>query len=120
MKGEALGMIETYGLAALIAAADGAAKTADVQIYTYEKADAGILTVYIIGDVSSVSEAVEAGAFIARSMGKLLHCSIIPRPDADVLPLIKFRHLLPSLPRGPAGRPPLLRKERSDNPASIG
>ena len=91
MRGEALGMIETYGLAALIAAADGAAKTADVQIYTYEKADAGILTVYIIGDVSSVSEAVEAGASIARSMGRLLHRSVIPRPDPDVLPHIKSK-----------------------------
>ncbi|UVI30509.1 BMC domain-containing protein [Paenibacillus spongiae] len=116
MKREALGMIETYGLAAMIAAADGAAKTADVQIYTYEKADAGIMTVYIAGDVAAVSEAVEAGASIARSMGKLLHRSVIPGPAADVLPLIKPRQQSAAGQakkprRSTAGRSLLSRKE---------
>jgi len=38
----ALGMIETYGLPALIAAADAAAKTADVKVTMYETVAAGV------------------------------------------------------------------------------
>jgi microcompartment protein CcmL/EutN len=76
-------MIETLGLTALIAAADSAAKTADVQVYTYEKADAGIMTVYLYGDISSVQEAVRVGRETAKAMGKLLHYSVIPSPAVD-------------------------------------
>ncbi|WP_449267216.1 BMC domain-containing protein [Gordoniibacillus kamchatkensis] len=50
--GMALGMLETMGMPALIAAADAAAKAADVRVAAYEKADAGIVTVYVLGDVA--------------------------------------------------------------------
>lgn len=84
-----LGMIETLGLPALIAAADAAAKAADVKVVTYEGADAGIVTVYVIGDVSSVQSAVDAGAEAARRVGRLLHSHVIPRPDENVPKMIK-------------------------------
>lgn len=84
----ALGMIETLGLPALIAAADAAAKTADVSVTTYEKADAGIVTVYIVGDVASVRAAVEAGEAEARRIGTLLASHVIPRPDATVAEML--------------------------------
>ncbi|KQL46725.1 carbon dioxide concentrating mechanism/carboxysome shell protein [Brevibacillus choshinensis] len=84
-----LGMIETLGLPALIAAADAAAKAADVKVVTYEGADAGIVTVYVIGDVSSVQAAVDAGADAARRVGRLLHSHVIPRPDENVPKMIK-------------------------------
>ncbi|MED1791318.1 BMC domain-containing protein [Brevibacillus nitrificans] len=85
----ALGMIETLGLPALIAAADAAAKAANVKIVTYEGADAGIVTVYVIGDVSSVQAAVDAGADAARRVGRLLHSHVIPRPDENVPKMVK-------------------------------
>lgn len=94
LNGQALGMIETLGFTALIAAADCAAKTADVTIYCYEKADAGIMTVYIYGDISSVKEAVNAGKEVANSMGKLLHYSVIPRPAFDFSLWIKQKKAL--------------------------
>jgi microcompartment protein CcmL/EutN len=84
-----LGMIETLGLPALIAAADAAAKAADVKVVSYEGADAGIVTVYVIGDVSSVQAAVDAGADAARRVGRLLHSHVIPRPDENVPRMIK-------------------------------
>lgn len=84
-----LGMIETLGLPALIAAADAAAKAADVKVATYEGADGGIVTVYVIGDVSSVQAAVDAGADAARRVGRLLHSHVIPRPDENVPRMIK-------------------------------
>ncbi|RNB90490.1 BMC domain-containing protein [Brevibacillus fluminis] len=86
MEGAAfsLGMIETWGFPALVAAADAAAKAADVKIVTYQGADAGIVTVYVIGDVSSVQAAVDAGAQAASRVGRLLHVHVIARPDASV------------------------------------
>ncbi|MGE5704156.1 MAG: BMC domain-containing protein [Clostridia bacterium] len=90
MKGAhfALGMIETWGFPALIAAADAAAKAADVKVVTYQGADAGIVTIYMIGDVASVQAAVDAGAQAADQVGKLLHSHVIARPDASVPPMI--------------------------------
>jgi ethanolamine utilization protein EutM len=85
----ALGMIETWGIPALIAAADAAAKTADVRVTTYEKADAGLVTVYIRGDVSSVKAAVDAGAVAAQAVGKLISAHVIPRPDAELVRMLQ-------------------------------
>ncbi|MFC5469858.1 BMC domain-containing protein [Cohnella suwonensis] len=86
---KALGMIETWGYPALIAAADAAAKTADVQVTAYEKADAGIVTVYVLGDVASVQTAIEAGGEAAKRVGKLLATHVIPRPDASVFAMVE-------------------------------
>ncbi|GFZ96382.1 hypothetical protein GCM10008018_48420 [Paenibacillus marchantiophytorum] len=84
-----LGMIETHGLPALIAAADAAAKTADVRVTAYEQVDAGIVTIYIWGDVAAVKAAVDAGADEARRVGKLLATHVIPRPDPSVYEMIR-------------------------------
>lgn len=84
-----LGMIETWGFPALVAAADAAAKAADVQVVTYEGADAGIVTIYVIGDVSSVQAAVEIGAAEAKRVGTLLSSHVIARPDRSVPQMIQ-------------------------------
>jgi ethanolamine utilization protein EutM len=81
----ALGMIETIGLTSLIAAADEAVKTADVRIVTYEKPDAGIVTVYFIGDVAAVKEAVSAGVQKAKELGEYRASHVIPRLDKNVI-----------------------------------
>ncbi|MFD0617893.1 BMC domain-containing protein [Paenibacillus sp. GCM10027629] len=83
-KHEALGMIETWGIPALITASDAAAKAADVRVVTLEKADAGIVTIYLVGDVASVRAAVDAGQEAARKVGKLLSAHVIARPDLQV------------------------------------
>jgi len=87
-KGYSLGMIETLGYPALIAAADAASKAADVQVITYEGADAGIVTVYVIGDVASVQAAVDVGAEEAKRVGRLLHSHVIARPGESVYQMI--------------------------------
>ncbi|MED3907402.1 BMC domain-containing protein [Geobacillus thermodenitrificans] len=87
MKGSdhALGMIETIGLTSLIAAADEAVKAADIRIVTYQKPEAGIVTVYFIGDVASVKEAVLAGMQKAQEVGEYRASYVIPRPDENVI-----------------------------------
>lgn len=87
-SGYALGMIETLGFPALVAATDAAAKAADVRCVTYQGADAGIVTIYIVGDVASVTAAVAVGEAEARRVGQLRHSRVIPRPDRSVLQMI--------------------------------
>jgi microcompartment protein CcmL/EutN len=88
-KSLALGIIETIGLPGLIAAADAAAKAADVKVVRYEGVDAGIVTVYVIGDVSSVQAAIAAGTAEARRVGQWRHSHVIPGPDESVKRLIQ-------------------------------
>lgn len=77
-------MIETYGFPAMVAAADAAGKAADVKVLTYQGADAGLVTIFIVGDVSSVQSAVAVGEAEAKKVGQFRHSHIIARPDHSV------------------------------------
>ena len=82
--GEALGMIETKGLVALIEAADAMVKAANVTLVGWEKIGSGYVTVLCRGDVASVKAATDAGAGAARRVGELLAVHVIPRPHANL------------------------------------
>ncbi len=85
MNGNALGMIETRGLVALIQATDAMLKAASVELSSpVIKLDGGVVSVMVKGDVSSVRAAVEAGAEAASRAGELLAAHVIPRPG-DVI-----------------------------------
>jgi microcompartment protein CcmL/EutN len=84
----ALGLIETRGLIGAIEAADAAIKAADVTLVGRERADAGLMTIKIIGDIAAVRSAVDAGAAAAQRVGELVSVHVIPRPDDDVELLI--------------------------------
>jgi hypothetical protein len=60
--GEALGMIETKGLVAMIEAADAMVKAAKVTLVGWEKIGAGYVTAIVRGDVAAVKAATDAGA----------------------------------------------------------
>jgi microcompartment protein CcmL/EutN len=90
--GEALGMIETRGLVAMIEAADASVKAANVIIVGWEKIGSGYVTVLMRGDVAAVRAATDAGAAAARRVGDLIAVHVIPRPHPsleDVLPIGK-------------------------------
>ncbi len=90
--GDALGMIETRGLVALIEAADAMVKAAKVTLVGYEKIGSGYVTVLVRGDVAAVKSATDAGAAAARRVGELISVHVIPRPHPsleDVLPIGK-------------------------------
>ncbi len=76
---EALGMIETYGMVPAIEASDAAVKAANVKLLKLEKVKAGIITVFITGDVSAVKSSVDAGAAAASRVGKVLSTDVIAR-----------------------------------------
>ena len=78
---EAIGMIETKGLVALIEATDAMAKAANVQIVKQIQIGGGYATTIVRGDVGSVRAAVEAGAAQATQVGELIASHIIARPS---------------------------------------
>lgn len=81
MARNALGLIESIGLIGAIAAADAAAKAADVQLRKSEVTSSALVTVHIEGELGAVQAAVEAGAAACRKVGRLYSVVIIPRPD---------------------------------------
>ena len=80
----ALGMIETNGLTAAIQAADAMLKSADVSLVGQEKIGAGLVTVFVQGDVGAVKAAVEAGQTAAMRIGEVVSAHVIPRPHTSV------------------------------------
>lgn len=77
---DAIGMIETKGLVALIEATDAMAKAANVQILKQVQIGGGFCTTIVRGDVGSVRAAVEAGAAAASQVGELIASHVIARP----------------------------------------
>src|SRR5437660_4234169 len=84
-NGEALGLIETKGLIATIAATDAMCKAANVTLAGQVQIGGAYVTTFVRGDVGSVRAAVDAGAAAAGANGELVSSHIIPRPEATVL-----------------------------------
>ena len=82
---DAIGLIETKGLVALVEATDAMAKAANVQIIKRVQIGGGLVTTIVRGDVGSVRAAVEAGANAASQVGELVASHIIPRPADGVI-----------------------------------
>jgi microcompartment protein CcmL/EutN len=90
MSSKALGLIETVGLAAAIEAADAASKAANVTLLGYENSKGGgLIAVKLVGDVGAVKAAIAAGSAAAQRIGKVAATHIIPRPHAEIEPLIQ-------------------------------
>ena len=64
---DAIGLIETKGLVALVEATDAMAKAANVRILKRVQIGGGLVTTIVRGDVGSVRAAVEAGANAASA-----------------------------------------------------
>lgn len=82
---QALGLIEVIGYPPAVEAADAALKAANVTLLSIAKADAGIMTVEIIGDVGAVTAAVDAGARSAARIGLVRARHVISRVESDLI-----------------------------------
>ena len=82
--GQAIGMIETKGYVAALAAADAMVKAANVTIVGREEVGDGLVAVTIVGDVGAVKAATEAGAETAGQVGELVSVHVIPRPHPEL------------------------------------
>ncbi|HVJ82034.1 MAG TPA: BMC domain-containing protein [Planctomycetia bacterium] len=86
-SGEAIGLLETRGLACQVMAADAMCKAADVEVVSQVEIGGAFITTLIRGDVGSVRAAVDAGAQVASQTGELVAAHIIPRPEKAIIDL---------------------------------
>ena len=82
----AIGVVETFSAASIIAAADAAIKAANVTLLRIHLAMAlgGKGFVLMAGDVSSLREAVEVGSRAAAEEGMLVGRSVISAPSPEL------------------------------------
>jgi len=84
---DALGIVESFSVAALIEGADAAVKAANVQLIEIRLAMAlgGKAFVTLTGNVAAVEAAVDAGAQIVGQKGMLVNKVVIPHPRSELL-----------------------------------
>jgi ethanolamine utilization protein EutM len=86
---DALGLLETQGLAAALHATDEMLKSAAVKLVGKEKIGAAYVTIMVRGDVAAVQAAIAAGrATVERLGGKLILADVIPRPHPELAALL--------------------------------
>src|SRR5260370_24759813 len=77
---EALGLVETKGLIATIAATDAMSKAANITLAGQVQIGGANVTTFVRGDVGSVRAAVDCRAAAARPHGQPISPPVIPRP----------------------------------------
>ena len=90
MARQAVGIIETKGLVALVEASDAALKAADITMLGWSKIGAGLVTGFYTGDVAAVKAGVDAGAEAASAVGEVMATQVIPRPHEDLAGLVEL------------------------------
>ncbi|WP_199930478.1 ethanolamine utilization microcompartment protein EutM [Sedimenticola thiotaurini] len=101
---EALGILETKGLTALIEGSDAMVKAARVELVGYQQIGHGYVTALVRGDVAACKAATDAGAAAAQRLGELIAVHVIPRPHADL------EKIFPITPVAPAAKKPAPKK----------
>ncbi len=82
--GQAIGLIETFGLVAATEAADAMVKSANVRLVTKQQVGGGLITILVAGDTGAVQAAVDAGAAAAARIGRVVSARVIARLHEDV------------------------------------
>jgi len=94
---QAIGMLETRGLVALVEGTDAMLKAANVQLAgPMQQVGNALVTAVVVGDVAAVKAATEAGSQAARTVGgEVVSVHVIARPHSDIEAV---------LPRKPAAK----------------
>jgi microcompartment protein CcmL/EutN len=87
-KPQAIGILETQGLTAVLEATDAMLKAADVKLVGKEKIGAAYVTVIVTGDVAAVTAAIQAGQQAVGSLGKVIAAHVIARPHDELSALL--------------------------------
>ena len=83
---QAIGMIETRGLVALVEGTDAMLKAANVELAgPMMQVGNALVTSIVVGDVAAVKAATDAAAQAIKAIkGELVSVHVIPRPHAEV------------------------------------
>ena len=93
---QAIGLLETKGMTALIMGTDAMLKSADVQIVGPAKnVGSAMVSVTVTGNVAAVKAAIDAGVEAAQTVGEVLSAHVIARPSDSVAAV---------LPKAPVAR----------------
>ena len=97
--GQAVGLLEVYGLVTAFAAADAACKAANVTIEAFDKnkpANAESLEIPLLvlvklrGSIADIQAAMKAGEAAAKALGGIVSSHVISRPAADTEEMLKL------------------------------
>ena len=83
---QAIGLLETRGLVALVEGTDAMLKAANVELAgPVTQVGSGLVTAVVVGDVAAVKAATDAGAQAVKAVqGELVSVHVIARPHNDV------------------------------------
>jgi len=78
---QAIGLLETRGLVALVEGVDAMLKAANVELAgPMIQVGNALVTAVVVGDVAAVKAATDAGAEAAARVGEVVSVHVIPRP----------------------------------------
>jgi len=93
MANQAIGILETRGLAGLVNGTDAMLKSADVTLAgPMRQVGSAMCNIVIEGDIAAVKAAIDAGAESAQQIGEVLSAHVIARPAdsvSEILPKAK-------------------------------
>lgn len=85
MAKQAVGLIETRGLACLVVGVDAMLKSANIELVgPMKQVGSALCNAVVTGDVAAVKAALDAGAAAASSCGEVVSAHVIARPDDNV------------------------------------
>lgn len=86
MAQQAIGLLETRGLVALVEGTDAMLKAANVELAgPMKQVGSALVTAVVVGDVAAVKAATEAGVQAAKAVGgDVVSVHVIARPHTDV------------------------------------
>jgi len=89
MSQQALGLLETRGITALVAGTDAMLKSANVTLVgPMKQVGNALVTAIVTGDVAAVKAATEAGKIAAQGLGEIVSISVIARPHGDLVAVL--------------------------------
>jgi microcompartment protein CcmL/EutN len=89
MGNQAIGMIETKGMAGLVTAGDAMCKAAPVQLVETVQIGGAYVTTIIEGEIGNVKAALDAGIKTLSSLGaEVIAAHMIPQPHAAVTGIV--------------------------------
>jgi ethanolamine utilization protein EutM len=85
MAKQAIGLLETRGLACLVVGVDAMLKSANVELIgPMKQVGNALCNAVISGDVAAVKAGIDAGAAAANSCGEVVSAHVIARPDDSI------------------------------------